>query len=36
MELKNTVDGMLSDNYKERFVAEYQQKGSAVLHGHVP
>lgn len=25
MELKDTVQGMLSDNYKERLVAEYQQ-----------
>lgn len=25
MELKDTVEGMLSDDYKERFVAEYQQ-----------
>lgn len=25
MELKDTVKGMLSENYKERFVAEYQQ-----------
>lgn len=25
MELKDTVNGMLSDDYKERFVAEYQQ-----------
>lgn len=25
MELKDTVDGMLSGDYKERFVAEYQQ-----------
>ena len=25
MELKDTVDGMLSDDYKERFKAEYQQ-----------
>ena len=25
MELRETVDGMLSDNYKERFVAEFQQ-----------
>lgn len=24
-ELKDTVDGMLSTDYKERFVAEYQQ-----------
>ena len=24
-ELKDTVDGMLSDSYKERFKAEYQQ-----------
>lgn len=24
-ELKDTVDGMLSADYKERFVAEYQQ-----------
>lgn len=25
MELKDTVDGMLSDDYKERFKAEYDQ-----------
>ena len=25
MELKDTVNGMLSEDYKERFVAEYQQ-----------
>lgn len=25
MELKDTVEGMLSDDYKERFRAEYQQ-----------
>ena len=25
MKLKDTVNGMLSDDYKERFVAEYQQ-----------
>lgn len=25
MELKDTIDGMLSDEYKERFKAEYQQ-----------
>ena len=25
MELKDTIDGMLSDCYKERFIAEYQQ-----------
>lgn len=25
MELKDTVEGMLSDNYKERFKAEYYQ-----------
>lgn len=25
MELKDTINGMLSDDYKERFVAEYQQ-----------
>lgn len=25
MELKDTVDNMLSDDYKERFVAEYKQ-----------
>lgn len=25
MELKDTIDGMLSGDYKERFVAEYQQ-----------
>lgn len=25
MELRETVDGMLSDDYRERFVAEYQQ-----------
>lgn len=25
MELKDTVDMMLSDNYKERFIAEYNQ-----------
>ena len=24
-ELKDTVDGMLSEDYKERFAAEYQQ-----------
>ena len=25
MELKDTIEGMISDDYKERFVAEYQQ-----------
>ena len=25
MELKDTVDGMLSKDYKERFIAEYNQ-----------
>lgn len=25
MELKETVEGMLSEDYKERFIAEYQQ-----------
>lgn len=25
MELKETVNGMLSEDYKERFIAEYQQ-----------
>ena len=25
MELKDTVEGMLSEDYKERFVAEYNQ-----------
>lgn len=25
MELKDTINGMLSNDYKERFVAEYQQ-----------
>ena len=25
MKLKDTVNGMLSDDYKERFIAEYQQ-----------
>lgn len=25
MQLKDTVEGMLSDDYKERFKAEYQQ-----------
>lgn len=25
MELKDTVNGMISDDYKERFIAEYQQ-----------
>ena len=25
MELKDTVNGMLSEDYKERFAAEYQQ-----------
>ena len=24
-DLEQTVEGMLSDNYKERFIAEYQQ-----------
>lgn len=25
MELKDTVNGMISEDYKERFIAEYQQ-----------
>lgn len=25
MELKDTIEGMISDDYKERFVAEYHQ-----------
>ena len=25
MELKDTIDGMISDDYKERFKAEYKQ-----------
>ena len=25
MELKDTIDGMIADNYKERFKAEYYQ-----------
>ena len=25
MELKDTIEGMLSDDYKERFIAEYMQ-----------
>ena len=25
MELKDTINGMISDDYKERFIAEYQQ-----------
>lgn len=25
MELKDTIDGMLSDDYKERYIAEYRQ-----------
>lgn len=25
MELRETVDGMLSEDYKERFIAEFQQ-----------
>lgn len=31
MELAETVDGMLSDNYKERFKAEFNQLGIRAL-----